>query len=390
VTLSGGRSAWQFTARPDAEGNAILAHHATLGDTLLREIEYVTFGNGAVARAGTLVGHAAPSRLTVSSTGAGWYEGAVVAKATATSPDALHWALSDTAGKLFAIDAWTGEISLRPGTSATSGQAYTVGVLAIDAWGNVTEKEVALTARESSGVARATTIGAGPDRLVLHISQDSWQGDAQFTVRVDGVQVDGTQTAHASHAAQQDDTLTVLGAWGSGQHRVTVTFLNDAWGGGGSDRNLYVDSASYNGVAQPGVSAALYSTGPASFTVTSFATPAPSAGGQLIRGTDGPDELRGTAGNDVVIGGWSNDGVTGAAGADIFVLAPGDGRDWIDDFTPGTDRLLLQGVTAASVWSEATSQWGVQGLAVHYGNRPGDAAFLAGVARLEPGDIQLA
>ena len=84
--------------------------------------------------------------------------------------------------------------------------------------------------------------------LVLHLSEDAWQGDAEFTVRVDGVQVGGVRKATASHAAGQvqDVTLTGLSA---GAHVVEVTFTNDAWGGyAGADRNLYVEGVTYGGV----------------------------------------------------------------------------------------------------------------------------------------------
>jgi hypothetical protein len=43
------------------------------------------------------------------------------------------------------------------------------------------------------------------------------------------------------------DQLLVQGNWGSRTHDVAVTFLNDAWSPGVGDRNLYVDSATYNG-----------------------------------------------------------------------------------------------------------------------------------------------
>ena len=57
-----------------------------------------------------------------------------------------------------------------------------------------------------------------PDALVLKISQDAFQGSAQYTVSVDGVQIGGTLTAGASHAAGQDDTITILGNFAPGPH----------------------------------------------------------------------------------------------------------------------------------------------------------------------------
>ena len=91
------------------------------------------------------------------------------------------------------------------------------------------------------------TIGSGPDSVVLKVSQDAFQGDARYTVSIDGVQVEGTLTAGALHALGEDDTVTVLGNFTPGQHTVTVDFLNDAWGGTpDTDRNLYVEGVSLN------------------------------------------------------------------------------------------------------------------------------------------------
>jgi hypothetical protein len=98
----------------------------------------------------------------------------------------------------------------------------------------------------------STVIGSGPDQLVLKISEDAYLGDALYTVSVDGVQIGGTLTAHASHAAGQDELITVEGDWAPGNHSVLVRFLNDRWDGTPqTDRNLYVDGATYNGVIDP-------------------------------------------------------------------------------------------------------------------------------------------
>ena len=84
--------------------------------------------------------------------------------------------------------------------------------------------------------------GTGPDRLVLKISQDAYQGSAEYTVSVDGEQIGGTFTASASNSAGESDTLTLKGDWDAGRHEVAVTFLNDKWDGTpDTDRNLYVD-----------------------------------------------------------------------------------------------------------------------------------------------------
>ena len=94
--------------------------------------------------------------------------------------------------------------------------------------------------------ASTVTVGSGPDDLALHVSEDAYQGDAQYTVSVDGVQEGGVLTAAASHSAGQDQTVNVLGDFGTGAHTVAVNFLNDLYDEPGFDRNLYVDSATIN------------------------------------------------------------------------------------------------------------------------------------------------
>src|SRR5215472_6242656 len=107
------------------------------------------------------------------------------------------------------------------------------------------------TARSRTPIS--TTIGSGPDTLVLKISQDAFQGSAQYTVSVDGNQIGGVLTASALHASGQHDTVTVHGTFASGPHSLTVNFLNDAYAGTPTtDRNLYVYSVTINGTGVSG------------------------------------------------------------------------------------------------------------------------------------------
>ena len=111
------------------------------------------------------------------------------------------------------------------------------------------------------------------------MSEDAYQGDAQFTVAVDGKQLAGTFTATAPHATGASQSFTFKGDWAAGAHTVAVNFLNDAYAGtAATDRNLYVNAVSYNGTTT-GQSAALMSTGPKSFGVTdASAIPSPATG----------------------------------------------------------------------------------------------------------------
>lgn len=113
-----------------------------------------------------------------------------------------------------------------------------------------------------------TTIGSGSDTLVLKVSQDAYQGNAQFTVSLDGQQVGDVLTASSLHGNGTSDTVNVLANLSPGSHTVSVNFLNDAYGGtSDTDRNLYVDAATYDGAAVDGVAQTLFSSGPATFSV---------------------------------------------------------------------------------------------------------------------------
>ena len=113
-----------------------------------------------------------------------------------------------------------------------------------------------------------TLVGAGSDTLALSVAEDAWNGDARFTVKVDGKQVGDAQTATALKSVGQSQVFNVMGDFGPGAHTATVTFLNDAYGGTPTtDRNLYVTGASYDGVQVPGAAATLLSNGGVDFAI---------------------------------------------------------------------------------------------------------------------------
>ena len=116
------------------------------------------------------------------------------------------------------------------------------------------------------------SVGSGADQIKLMMSEDAYQGDAQFTVSVDGTQVGGTLTTTALHAAGKSQEFDVNGSFGGGQHSVKVQFLNDASGSGPTqDRNLYLDSTQYGGTTTQ-TNAALYSNGAVTAAVAGAAT----------------------------------------------------------------------------------------------------------------------
>jgi beta-glucanase (GH16 family) len=109
-------------------------------------------------------------------------------------------------------------------------------------------------ATAASGViGGGTSGGGGTGTLSVRVSEDAWNGDAHFTVAVDGVQLGGIQTVTASHAAGQWQDIAIAGSIAAGPHTIAVNFINDAWGGSATtDRNMYVQSITVNGEIIPG------------------------------------------------------------------------------------------------------------------------------------------
>jgi endoglucanase len=132
--------------------------------------------------------------------------------------------------------------------------------------------EAAQTAILAAGIDIKPTVAPAPapvvDSIGLNISEDAWEGDAEFTVKINGQQIGGDYSASAAHASGDAGTFLLTGDWGSGVSDVAVTFINDAHGtGSGTDRNLYVNSISENGVTYTGTTANLMSNGSHTFAV---------------------------------------------------------------------------------------------------------------------------
>ncbi|MCB8882190.1 hypothetical protein ACELLULO517_18230 [Acidisoma cellulosilytica] len=111
--------------------------------------------------------------------------------------------------------------------------------------------------------------------LTLQMSEDAYKGDAAFTVAVNGQQVGGEYQTSALHSSDDANTFLLTGDWNSGVNDVAISFINDAYGGQGLDRNLYVNSIAYDGVTYAGTSASMpgdstdnFSVGPGATTGT--------------------------------------------------------------------------------------------------------------------------
>jgi len=135
------------------------------------------------------------------------------------------------------------------------------------------------TPPSSSNLAPAASSAAnGPDTLVLYLSEDAYAGDAEFSVAVDGKALAAPQSATASHSKGQSQAFTFNGNFGPGSHTVGVAFVNDRWDGtDATDRNLYIDSATFDGNQGAGATP-LYQNGTVTFAAASGPTPALSQG----------------------------------------------------------------------------------------------------------------
>ena len=114
---------------------------------------------------------------------------------------------------------------------------------------------------------------------MLTLAEDAFKGDAQASVAIDGQTLTAQPiTVTALKNAGQSETFTFKGTFGSGAHDLAVSFLNDAYGGTPvTDRNLYVDEASFNGISARPATAVLDTTGTTHFTIRPVAVPLAAA-----------------------------------------------------------------------------------------------------------------
>jgi len=184
-----------------------------------------------------------------------------VAPAGTLSPPALNL---DTAlaGHSFAVDITTAGVTSHVDVLAALHDALAHGTASFWQTGALASQ------------ARVEVALGGSQRLVFDVTafaNGAWQGDAHYSVTLDGAVLVADGVATASHAAGAHGLVDLHPALAAGPHSLVVSFTNDAWGGtAATDRNLYVDAISLNGL-DLGKQAALLSAGHASFTFTSGA-----------------------------------------------------------------------------------------------------------------------
>jgi hypothetical protein len=130
-----------------------------------------------------------------------------------------------------------------------------VGTNPIATYSNVSSVAIAVTdhpllVKFSTTVITAPTTGA--DTLVLNVSEIAKSGkDAQFTVSVDGTQIGGVETVTAAEVAGASQDITLTGNFGSGPHKVAISYL-DGFTGNQADygRTLYLNAITFDNATQ--------------------------------------------------------------------------------------------------------------------------------------------
>ncbi len=156
-----------------------------------------------------------------------------------------------------------------------------LGTAPIAQLANVSSVNLSVTDRPLIVEVKAN-VATHADTLALCLSEDAWQGDAQFTISVDGAQVGGARSVSALHSSGMSQLVSLTGNWGAGGHKLGIAFINDAYGGtAATDRNLYVSSAAFDGTTYAGTSANMYANSTANFSV----------GGSAVTGSTPTDRL---------------------------------------------------------------------------------------------------
>lgn len=188
----------------------------------------------------------------------------------------------------------------------------------------------------------AVTLGNGPDTLVLHVSQDAFQGDAQFNIAVDGQRVGSGLTASVAHATGDSQAFVLQGEFGPGPHTVYIDFLNPVVGDTPTtSRTLYIDSIDYQGQTTTSANPAITTTAYQTFTTDPNAPPTPPA---TAGSTSATVTGNGTAGQMVVAGSGDlvfdfGQGTPDSLSSGVVVTGDGNNRITTASVNGGLDNI---------------------------------------------------
>lgn len=415
--LSGLRGETRFTAGSDASGRLIRAVGPD-GTDILRGIEHVVFADGARHRASELAGIVAPAAIAV---GAGGGPGVLgIARADgATETTGLTWAIVDDASSPFVIDAETGAISLKPGTTLPQGAAIPLDLVVTDAWGNALQAQVALTLGPQPTTVTLTNTMAG---TAMPAWAGAWTGEAgaarELTAAdlaaLAGVPADARVLV--SGDGENGTEVAVLSAWNSIKN---VLVAHDQGGAVRIANAVHVgflggDAATALTVTGAKRAELVTGGGDDVITVEAYANNADGGAAILVSSGVGNDRvtvhgdgaittarLEGGVGDDVLVffggggavldGGAGADSMQGGSGRDTFLLRPGEVQgDVILGFAgagvAGGDWLSLQGFgTAATLTHQGEGLWRVS--YVQGGVATSESFTVVGVTTLGADDL---
>jgi hypothetical protein len=207
----------------------------------------------------------------------------------------------------------------------------------------------------------STTGSAQPGQLILYVSEAAYEGDARFTVTVDGIAVAGSLTAIAAHAAGQTESFTIAGNYAPGAHSVAVRFTNSL-GTGGTARALYVDGMTFNGQNEVGA-AALQADGTAQLSTGTIATPT------QVTVNLSEDCYQGNAAAFITIDGKVQGGVQTITAS--HAAGQSNAMSFMVDLAPGAHTIgttILNGIGGAAGASRALYVDSVDVGTTHYAN----------------------
>ena len=147
----------------------------------------------------------------------------------------------------YAIPGGGAVAALAPSSSGLSGASFT------NALGEPVDVPAVLPAPSRAISYDATDTGGDPDTLVIALSADEYLGDATAVITVNGRAVGAAIDVAAVHAAGQTQLVTITGDFGTAIDQLGISYTDDLWRGTtATDRNLYVDGVTLNGVSELG------------------------------------------------------------------------------------------------------------------------------------------
>ena len=266
--------------------------------------------------------------------------GTVVGSLSASDPgDTLTYALTNSAGGLFAVNSTTGEVTTTTPLNYEAIASYSITGQATDSSGrsvssgftiNVGDVNDAPTAVADPAAVNEDATSANLWTLLLGNDTDP---DAGTTLAIASVNTTGTLGSVLFDAGTQ--TLQYVANNNAFDELAPGATATDTFTYTVSDGNGGTSTATVT-VTITGLDDGLIITG----TIDSDALNG-TTGEDEIYGRGGDDQLKGRDGHDWLQGGRGNDKLTGGAGLDSFVFATKDGDDVIRDFSKTEDRLVL-------------------------------------------------